>query len=79
MARGQRKPIEEKNCEKEEVIAGLKARIQSEERELEELKKEKQNKEIALITSMLAEANISIDEAKEIIEQHILGAVAETA
>lgn len=79
MARGQRKPIEEKIRDKQEVIAGLKVRIQSEERELEELKKEKQNKEVLRITSMLEEANISIDEAKEIIEQHILKTVAESA
>lgn len=75
MARGQRKPIEEKIREKEEVIAGLKVRIQSEEKELSELKKEKRNKELEEITSMLEDANISVEEAKDIIGQHVSCAV----
>lgn len=79
MARGQRKPIEEKIREKEELIASLKVRIQSEERELAELKKEKRNREVELITTMLEDANISIDEAKEIIGQHVACAAGQTA
>ena len=75
MARGQRKPSEEKIREKEEVIAGLKVRIQSEEKELSELKKEKRNKELEEITSMLEDANISVEEAKDIIGQHVSCAV----
>lgn len=79
MARGQRKPIEEKIREKEAIIAGLKVRIQAEEKELAELKKEQRNKEIEAITFLLAEANISIDEAKEILEQHVACAAVRTA
>ena len=73
MARGQRKPIEDKIREKEEVIAALKIRISSEEKELAELRKEKREKEMAAISSMLEESNLSIEEAKEILEQHIAG------
>ncbi len=74
MARGQRKPIEDKIREKEEVIAALKIRISSEEKELAELRKEKREKEMAAISSMLEESNLSIEEAKEILGQHIAGA-----
>ncbi len=79
MARGQRKPIEEKIREKEEVIAALKVRIQSEERELAELKKEKRSKELEMITALLEDANISVEEAKEIIENHVACAAAQPA
>ena len=73
MARGQRKPIEEKIREKEEVIAALKARVASEEKELAELKKEKREKEVEAISFLLEESNLSIEEAKEILGQHIAG------
>ena len=79
MARGQRKPIEDKIREKEEVIAALKVRISSEEKELAELRKEKREKEVAAISSMLEESNLSIEEAKEILGKHIAGMVGETA
>ena len=65
MARGQRKSIDEKIREKEELIGALKVRIQSEERELNDLITEKRNKEAEAITRMLAE------EAKDLIAQHV--------
>lgn len=71
MARGQRKPVEDKIREKEEVIAALKVRVQSEEKELAELKAEKKSKELQEITNLLEDANISVDEAREILEQHV--------
>lgn len=76
MARGQRKPIEEKIREKEAVIAGIRSRLQAEEKELAELKKEKRSREVEQITTMLKEVNISIDEAKAILEQHAAGTTA---
>lgn len=79
MARGQRKPIEDKIRDKEEMIAALKVRIQSEERELAELKKEKRNKELEAITSLLEDANISVEEAKEILVNHVTQGVAQPA
>ena len=45
MARGQRKTIEEKIAEKEEVIQALRTRIKSEQSELELLQKEKRDKD----------------------------------
>ena len=71
MARGQRKSIEKKIREKEELIGALKVRIQSEERELNDLITEKRNKEAEAITRMLAEAGISMEEAKDLIAQHV--------
>ena len=71
MARGQRKSIDEKIREKEELIGALKVRIQSEERELNDLITEKRNKESEAITRMLAEACISMEEAKDLIAQHV--------
>lgn len=71
MARGQRKPIEEKIREKEELLEGIRIRLQSEERELDELKKEKRSRELEEITNMLDEVGLSVDEAKEILGQHI--------
>ena len=71
MARGQRKPIEEKIREKEEQIASLKTRLQGEEKELSELQKEKQLKELEALSEMLEEANMTVAEAREILEQHI--------
>lgn len=71
MARGQRKSIDDKIREKEEIIKGLKIRISSEEKELTELKKEKREKEAEAISSMLAEANIGMEEARQILIQHI--------
>lgn len=76
MARGQRKPIEEKIREKEAVIAGIRSRLQAEEKELAELKKEKRSREVEQITTMLREVNISVDEAKAILEQHAAGTTA---
>lgn len=70
MARGQRKSVETKIQEKQALIAALRVRLQSEERELNDLRKEKRNMELEKITAMLEDANISVEEAQEIIAQH---------
>lgn len=71
MARGQRKPIEEKIQDKESLIESLKTRLASEQRELEELKQEKEMQDVKSITVILNSANISVEEAREIIEAHV--------
>ena len=53
MARGVRKPIEEKIREKREVIAALKVRIQKENEELEELLKEERERSLEVLSSFL--------------------------
>ncbi len=71
MARGPRKTIDDKIRDKEELIRNLKIRLQSEERELGELKAEKRSKELEEITVLLDDAGISVEEAKAILEQHL--------
>ena len=71
MARGPRKSIDDKIREKEELIASLKVRIQSEERELTELRNEKRAKELEALTTILDDNGISVDEAREVLERHV--------
>ena len=52
MARGPRKTIEEKISEREKVIESLKARLKSEQRELDELNKEKRDQDFQALYSI---------------------------
>lgn len=70
MARGPRKTIDDKIRDKEELIASLKVRIQSEEKELADLRHEKRAKEFQAITDILDDNGISVEEAREVLEQH---------
>lgn len=79
MARGQRKPIEEKIEEKKEEIRLLKIRIEKEEDELEALMSEKKVKDIDLLYKFISEANLSAQEATGILEEHLQGDYEETA
>ncbi|MGN1159262.1 MAG: hypothetical protein ACI4SE_03605 [Lachnospiraceae bacterium] len=72
MARGPRKTIEDKIRDKEELIASLKVRIQSEEKELAELRREKRMKELEAITEFLDDTGISVEEARAVLERHAL-------
>ena len=71
MSRGPRKTIEDKIREKEELIQGLKTRLQSENKELEALRQEKRAKEIAEIAGFLEESGVTVEQARDILEQHI--------
>ena len=71
MARGVRKPIEEKIREKREVIASLKKRIQKENAELEELLKEERERNLEALNSLLSEMNLSPEEAAEILKNNL--------
>ena len=71
MARGVRKPIEEKIREKREVIASLKKRIQKENAELEELLKEERERNLEALNSLLSEMNLSPEEAAEILKNSL--------
>lgn len=73
MARGPRKSIDDKIRDKEELIASLKVRIQSEERELTELRNEKRVKELEALTTILDDNGITVDEAREVLERHVCG------
>lgn len=71
MARGVRKPIEEKIRDKKEVIASLKKRIQKENEQLEELLKEERERNLEILSAFLTEANLSPEEATEILKKRL--------
>lgn len=71
MSRGPRKTIEDKIREKEEYIQALKIRLQTENKELEALRQEKHAKEIEEIAGLLEESGVTIEQARDILEQHI--------
>ena len=71
MARGPRKTIEDKIRDKTELIESLKIRIQSEERELAQLRQEKKMKELEAITEFLDDTGISAAQAREVLERHV--------
>ncbi len=68
MARGVRKPIEEKIREKREVIDALKKKIQKENEELEELLREERERNLEVLSNFLSEVNLSPEEATEILK-----------
>ena len=71
MARGQRKTIEVKIAEKEEVIESLKTRLKAEQRELDELYKEKRDVDLKMLHEVLAEANMSASDAADVIKGYL--------
>ncbi len=71
MARGQRKTIEEKIAEKEELIESLQTRIQSEQDELEDLYREKKMKDLKSIDEMIKASGLSEYEITEAIESYV--------
>ncbi|MBO5282436.1 MAG: hypothetical protein J6B43_04825 [Lachnospiraceae bacterium] len=71
MARGQRKTLEEKITAKEELIAALMTRIESEKRELAEMYKEKRDAQLESIGNMLEEWELSPQEAEEALRMYM--------
>ena len=58
MPRGQRKSLEEKIQAKQELINALNIRIESEERELEELYEQKRRKELEAVSDLIEDAGL---------------------
>lgn len=71
MARGQRKTIEEKIAEKEELIKAMQIRIKSEKEELEAMYREKKEKDLAKLFDVLEESGLSPDDAANILRTHV--------
>lgn len=71
MARGQRKPIEEKIAEKEELIGALRTRLKSEQGELDALYKEKRDRDLEGLNQILADAGLDVGEASDILQSYI--------
>lgn len=71
MARGQRRTIEEKIADKEEIIRALQVRIKSEKEELENLYQEKREKELEKLSEMLKASGLSPEDAADILKEHV--------
>lgn len=72
MARGQRKTVEEKIAEKEEIILVLRAKLKSEQSELDALYKEKRDKDLEGINQLLASSGLDVDDAYGILQEYIM-------
>ena len=68
MARGQRKTVEEKIAEKEEVILTLRTKLKSEQSELDALYKEKRDKDLEGINQLLASSGPHPDDAADSLQ-----------
>ncbi len=71
MARGQRKSIEEKIAEKEELIGALKVRLKSEQTELDGLYKEKKEKALEGLNQIIDSSGLELSEVSEVLQQYI--------
>lgn len=69
MARGQRKTIEEKIAAKEEIIRALEIRLKKEKEELQEIKEERKQKELATLNEFLCENGLDVDAVKNLVLQ----------
>jgi len=70
MARGVRKSIEEKIAEKRELLNALEIRVEKEKKELELLLNEQKQQEVESLYNLLKEANLSVNEASEILKSN---------
>lgn len=71
MARGQRKTLEEKITAKEELVAALMTRVESEKRELEELYQEKRLKELETVSSLIEDSGLQPEEVAAVLQQYL--------
>ena len=71
MARGQRKAVEEKIAEKEELVSALKTRLKSEQAELDALYREKREKDLEGLNQIIAESGLDLNEAADILRGYI--------
>ncbi len=71
MARGQRKTIEEKIAAKQELIDALMMRVESEKRELEELYREKKQKELETVSELITDAGLQPEEVADLLKQYL--------
>ena len=69
--RGQRKSLEEKIQAKQELINALNIRMESEQRELEELFEQKKRKELEAVSDIIEDAGLAPEEVTEVLQQYI--------
>ena len=68
MARGQRKTIEEKILQKQEIINNLSVRIESEQNELQALLSEQKQQEVEILYEFIKTSDMSVYEAIELLK-----------
>lgn len=71
MARGQRRSIEEKIRQKQEIISGIELRLEHEREELEALVNEQKQREVETLYDFIKETNLDVQEATEILQQYV--------
>lgn len=71
MARGQRKSIEEKIQQKQELIESIETRLDHERKELEVLLSEQQQQEVKNLNDFLKTFGLSVNEATEVLQQYL--------
>ncbi len=71
MARGQRKSIDEKIAAKQELLDALTVRMQSEKREMEELLREKKQKELEAVNELIADSGLQAEEVAALLQQYM--------
>lgn len=79
MARGQRKTIEDKITEKEEIIKALNVRIEKETKELKVLLSEQKQKEVEILYDFIKTSHLSLNEATEVLQQYLSSKYEATA
>lgn len=72
MARGRKKPIEEKISAKEELIQSLQTRLKSEQKELEALYSEKKLEDLDSLDELIKTSGLSKYEVTEAIESYLI-------
>lgn len=72
MARGKRKSIDEKIAEQQKVVECLRIRLEKEDEALNDLYREKKASEVNSLYDAIMEANLSVEEAIEVINDHLL-------
>lgn len=71
MARGQRRSIEDKIQQKQEVIDALEVRIEHEREELEALISEQKQREVETLYDFIKTSNLGVLEATEVLQQYV--------
>lgn len=71
MARGQRKSIDEKIQQKQELISSIETRLEHEKKELEDLLSEKERQEVKILNDFLKTSGMSVYEATEVLQQYV--------
>ncbi len=71
MARGQRRSIEERMRQKQEIVNALEVKLEHEREELEALISEQKQKEVEILHEFIKTSNLDVQEATEILQQYV--------